>query len=64
MTALRNLLSEAHAHGLLRPLVGDALAMALAFGALALFWIATPGSSEHPSPATAAEDALATGGEG
>lgn len=44
MSAVTRLLREARALGLLRPLAGDALALALAFVALAGLWIATPGS--------------------
>ena len=63
MTALRNLLAEARARNMLRPLAFDAMAMALAFAALAMVWVETPGASAHPDNASAAEDnALATGG--
>jgi hypothetical protein len=62
MHALRNLIAEARAHGMLRPLAFDAAALALAFAALAGLWIATPRASAHPSPPAQPEaPALATG---
>jgi hypothetical protein len=65
MRPLRNLIREARALGLLRPLAGNALAMALVFGALAMAWIATPGASAHPSlPPQPEAPALANPGVG